>query len=120
MAAGDIYYLSIAFEQKDGAKMRYTVEIGQVQLGLILLESITSQYAKKSDFIKAQYYPIKDWCDAGLKKPSYIDIGSRHLLKLQEMIQNSQYTGQLSLQDLEDLALFIKSYKERLQKLKRK
>ena len=34
---------------------------------------ITSQYAGKSDAVKAGYFAISDWKQAGLVKPSYID-----------------------------------------------
>jgi hypothetical protein len=34
---------------------------------------ITSQYANKSDTVKARYLEILDWQEAGLVKQSYID-----------------------------------------------
>jgi hypothetical protein len=34
---------------------------------------ITTQYANKSEAVKAQYFQIIDWQQAGLDKPSYID-----------------------------------------------
>jgi hypothetical protein len=34
---------------------------------------ITSQYANKSDAVKAHYFEIADWQQAGLSKLSYID-----------------------------------------------
>lgn len=120
MAVGDIYKIFVAFDTLENApqiegKERYTVEIGQVQLGVILMDSITSQYHSKSDFIKLQYYPIKDWLQAGLKKPSYIDIKSTRQFDMLEIMRHGHYTGQLSSQDIQDLAEFIRSYKQRLQ-----
>lgn len=117
MAVGDIYKMFVAFDNTMDGKERYTVEIGQVQLGVILLDSITSQYYSKSEFIKLQYYPIKDWLQAGLKKPSYIDIKSTQEVGMLDMMRNGHFTGQLSMQDAEDLAEFIRSYKERLKRL---
>lgn len=38
---------------------------------------ITSQYANKSDDIKAKYLEITDWQQAGLSKLSYIDTGEQ-------------------------------------------
>jgi len=34
---------------------------------------ITTKYESKSDAIKAKYFPITDWVQAGLDSPSYID-----------------------------------------------
>jgi len=118
MATGNIYSLFVDFNQKTGGKERFTVEISQIGLGIVVLDDITSKYEKKSDFIKLQYYPIKDWREAGLKQPSYVDIGSRHTLSLQEMVELSRYMGKLSLRDVEDLAAFIHNCKDRLLELK--
>lgn len=120
MATGDIYKIFVAFDKDSNAlagKQRYSVEVGQVQLGVILMDSITSQYQHKSDFIKLQYYPIKDWLQAGLTKPSFIDIKSTHQYNMLEIMQNATYTGQLTMRDIEDLAEFIRSYQQRLTQL---
>lgn len=118
MAVGDIYRLFVAFENQTKGKERYSVEIGQMRLGVVILDSITSQYQNKSDFIKLQYYPIKDWQQAGLKKPSYIDIKSSQTYTFSEIMKCAKYTGQLSLQDIQDLAVFIQNYKIRLKNQK--
>jgi mRNA interferase MazF len=120
MAVGDIYRLFIKFDDQSGGKERYTVEIGQIRLGIIIMDSITSQYQNKSEFIKKQYYPIKDWQQAGLHKPSYIDIKSSRTYELSDVLKMGKYTGQLTLRDVQDLAEFISSYKNRLKELKRK
>src|SRR5690625_2050902 len=118
MATGDIYHIEVAYDQKAGGKQRYTVEVAKKRLGVVLLENITSQYQRKSDFIKTQYYPIQDWLQAGLKKPSYVDIKSSRTYDLNEIIQRGSHTGQLSLHDVQELARFIKSYRARLEQLK--
>lgn len=114
MAVGDIYKMFVRFENSPNGKERYTVEVGQISLGVIVMDSITSQYHTKSDVIKKQYYPIKDWQQAGLKKPSYIDIKSSCTYNMLDILKNAKYTGQLTLRDVQDLAEFIKSYKGRL------
>lgn len=118
MAVGDIYRIFVSYQNGEGGKERYTVEIGRNQENLVILDSITSQYQQKSECIKTQYYPIKDWLQAGLKKPSYVDIKSSQLYELQSLMQHGKYTGRLSMRDVEDLAQFIKSYRLRLQQLK--
>jgi len=115
MSVGDIYRIFVAFGDTQQGKERYTVEVGQVKLGLVVLDSITSKYTNKSEFIKKQYYPIKDWRQAGLQKPSYIDIKSSYTYEIHEVIKHGKFTGQLTLRDVQDLAEFIKTYKQRLQ-----
>ncbi|OIH12220.1 hypothetical protein A7M79_01645 [Acinetobacter baumannii] len=115
MAVGDIYRIFVKFgsDTLEG-KERYTVEIGKTNLTVVLLDSITSQYENKSDFIKLQYYPIRDWRQAGLKKSSYIDIRSTMSFDFREILSSGKHVGKLSDTDVEELAKFIKNYKERL------
>lgn len=68
---------------------------------------ITSQYAKKSKQIKRNYYPIKQWQTAGLKKQSYVDIGEKVNL-LKETVR-TDYIGSLTVEDRIGLANFIKN-----------
>ena len=116
MATGDIFYVRVAFSDGSGSKRRYTVEIAQQRVSVVLLDAITSKYNQKSDFIKLQYYPIIDWREAGLKKPSYIDIMS-YFPANPATIQANQ-TGQLTERDLSELTKFIQSYDQRLQDFK--
>lgn len=115
MAVGDIYRMFVRFDSDalDG-KEQYTVEIGKINLTVVLLDSITSQYKDKSDFIKLQYYPIRDWVQAGLKKPSYIDIRSTMSINFREILKSGNFTGRLNATDIDELAKFIQNFKERL------
>lgn len=121
MATGDLYRIFVAFlgNKKDNknkydgeGKVRYTFEVGKIGLGVVLLDAITSQYHSKSDYIKRQYYPIKDWLQAGLSKPSYIDIKSTRQYNFTEILNHGTHTGQLSLRDVQDLAEFIRQYRK--------
>ena len=116
MAVGDIYRIFVRFgsDTLEG-KERYTVEIGKTNLTVVLLDSITSQYKDKSDYIKLQYYPIRDWGQAGLKKSSYIDIRSTMSFDFREILRSGKYIGQLSHTDVIELTKFIQNYKERLE-----
>jgi hypothetical protein len=116
MAVGDIYRIFVKFDSDPlEGKERYTVEIGKINLTVVLLDSITSQYKDKSDYIKLQYYPIRDWVQAGLKKPSYIDIRSTMSFDFREILKSGKHTGKLSTTDIDQLTKFIKNYKERLE-----
>ena len=116
MAVGDIYRIFVKFgsDTLEG-KERYTVEIGKVNLTVVLLDSMISQYKDKSDYIKLQYYPIRDWRQAGLQKSSYIDIHSTMSFDFREILRSGKYIGQLSHTDVIELTKFIQNYKERLE-----
>ena len=116
MAVGDIYRIFVRFGSDilEG-KERYTVEIGKTNLTVVLLDSITSQYKDKSDYIKLQYYPIRDWRQAGLKKSSYIDIRSTMSFDFREILKSGKLIGKLSTTDVKELTKFIQNYKERLE-----
>ncbi|MGS0708066.1 hypothetical protein ACVBEE_16530 [Acinetobacter sp. ANC 3781] len=116
MAVGDIYRIFVRFgsDTLEG-KERYTVEIGKTNLTVVLLDSITSQYKDKSDYIKLQYYPIRDWRQANLKKSSYIDIRSTMSFDFREILRSGKHIGKLSNTDVIELSNFIQNYKKRLE-----
>ena len=62
---------------------------------------ITSQYDSKSPDIQAQYIVIDDWTQAGLAKPSYIDIG--RIIDLPIGTVQPKPIGKLSKNDLSKL-----------------
>ena len=67
---------------------------------------ITTQYADKSETIKAKYYKIIDWKRAGLEKQSYID--TVRLLKLPpDVVSMAHPIGTLTQQDIELLIAFL-------------
>ena len=70
---------------------------------------ITSQYDKKSQYIKSKYYPIKEWEKAGLTKQSYVDT-----VKVYEMdkkiVMKRQPIGRLTASDARNLFKFIEQY----------
>lgn len=120
MATGEIYHIEVTYDQKSGGKQRYTVEVAKKGLGVVVLDNITSQYHHKSNFIKAQYYPIQDWLQAGLKKPSWVDIKSGRAYDLNDIMRHGRYIGQLTFRDVQALEQFIKSYRSRLAALRKK
>lgn len=111
MAVGDIYRIFVRFGSDiPEGKEHYTVEIGKTNLTIVLLDSITSQYKDKADYIKLQYYPIRDWKQAGLKKASYIDIRSTMSFDFREILKSGEHIGKLSNTDVEELTKFIQNY----------
>ncbi|AEF86326.1 conserved hypothetical protein [Treponema primitia ZAS-2] len=67
---------------------------------------ITTQYANKSETIKAKYYKIVDWKLAGLEKQSYVD--TVRLLKLPpDVVSKAKPIGKLTQEDIEFLIAFL-------------
>ena len=75
MRTNDLVSLYVSFVETNGGKSR-PVLIRKVSEQTIEAFKITSKYQNKSAYIKQQYYPIKDWQAAGLKKPSWVDLGN--------------------------------------------
>ena len=72
----------------------------------ITVYPITTQYDNKSDVIKASYFKITDWIQAGLAKQSYIDTGTLIKLPL-SVIDNKKIIGQLTKSDKQRLLDFL-------------
>ncbi|MCT3591380.1 hypothetical protein EFS21_12595, partial [Levilactobacillus brevis] len=65
MRTNDLVSLYVSFVETNGGKSR-PVLIRRVSEQKVEAFKITSQYEKKSAYIKQQYYPIQDWQSAGL------------------------------------------------------
>lgn len=67
------------------------------QTGYVSVFRITSQYQSKSAAIRSKYLAINDWRQAGLDKPSYIDINE--VIDLPITTIDSSPIGKLSERD---------------------
>jgi len=68
---------------------------------------ITTQYENKSQAIKAKYFKINDWAQAGLVSQSYVDTGTRFNQAL-SIFENDTPVGSLSNADKQRLIEFLK------------
>jgi len=67
---------------------------------------ITSQYDDKSTAIRARYFKINEWSQAGLDKQSYVDTGI--LINLPVAVVDAKKTiGELSAKDKHRLLEFL-------------
>ena len=72
----------------------------------IFVYPITTQYKNKSAVIKARYFKIVDWLQAGLDRQSYIDTGT--LLNFPVSVaDNKRPIGKLTLVDKKRLLDFL-------------
>ncbi|WP_083378613.1 type II toxin-antitoxin system PemK/MazF family toxin [Enterococcus timonensis] len=108
MNKNDIFIGYLPFSnQLNTGKIRPVLLIAK-ENELVHVFKITSQYESKSKHIKKQYYQIQNWEEAGLKKKSWIDIGAAKTIDLNQL--KIKKIGQLSINDQEHLALFIKAF----------
>ncbi|MGX4645712.1 hypothetical protein [Holzapfeliella sp. JNUCC 80] len=103
----DVSIAFVQFSDKSGGKSR-PVLVLTVSNAVISALALTSQYDKKSSVIKKQYYELKDWNDAGLNKPTWVDIKNRVLLPNGRV--NFNIIGRISNRDIKGLDEFIENY----------
>lgn len=93
----EIYIADVPFDEGYGSKIRPALVIEVGQNGVVVLK-VTSQYRQKSAQIKQLYYPIQEWQEAGLKKPSYVDTHKFYRLS-KKWVFNRRPIGKLSAVD---------------------
>ncbi|WP_368645730.1 type II toxin-antitoxin system PemK/MazF family toxin [Alkalibacterium putridalgicola] len=102
----DVVGLYVSYLDGTGGKRRPVLIISTYKEELSFFR-LTSQYESKTSKIRKQYYPIKHWKEAGLKKPSWIDVGS--VLKVNRThLDSVTKIGALDTDDIDGLAQFIK------------
>lgn len=111
MNTNDVGYMYLAYIEGTGGKRR-PVFVSKKDGEFVEVFKITSQYEDKSTFIQKQYYPIKEWAEIGLTKPSYIDIRSNVQLPIEKI--HFDKIGELTVNDTTNLTDFIYSYERRL------
>lgn len=66
---------------------------------------ITSRYTDKSEYIKSRYFEIKNWLQAGLRKPSWIDTINYYQISENEV--RLKVIGNLTIDDRNRLEEFL-------------
>jgi len=66
----DIYIAYISWESGGKRRPALILEKG---VGSVTVFNITTRYEGKSEDIRAKYFTINNWQQAGLDRPSYID-----------------------------------------------
>ena len=65
-----IVYISWGSEGKNRPVLAFLLNDNKISV-----YPITSQYEDKSEAVRARYFKINDWPQAGLDKQSYVDTG---------------------------------------------
>ncbi|WCG35989.1 toxin-antitoxin system, toxin component, MazF family protein [Companilactobacillus farciminis] len=108
--SNDILIFFVAFVDTKGGKKR-PILVTKVNQNDIVFFSMTSKYSNKSKTIQKQYYPIINWKESGLNKPTFIDIGNIRKTQIDDTIKLEKI-GSLTIQDKIQLAAFIAEYKK--------
>ena len=103
MSPYDLYIIHMAWGS-DGKTRPVLVFI--VDDNTVRVYQVTTQYENKSEEIKALYFKIVDWAQAGLDKQSYVDIGTLITLPI-NAFKGKTPTGRLSDADKLRLLEFL-------------
>lgn len=74
----------------------------------VSIYQITTQYEGKSEVVRAKYFKINDYLQAGLEKQSYVDTGTLISLPMTS-INGKEPIGELSIEDKQRLLVFLTS-----------
>ena len=103
MKSFDIYIAYVSWG--DNGKMRPVLILEQ-QEAIVSIFNITTQYEGKSHLIRAEYFIINDWKQAGLDKPSYVDTNTIREIPI-KLFYGKKEIGRLSTSDELRLIEFI-------------
>ena len=102
----DIFDIHIAFVSWGSGGKSRPVLILEENTESATVFSITSQYESKSEEIRAKYFVINEWKQAGLEKLSYIDTNNTITLPL-SAIDSESPIGKLTAADETRLLEFM-------------
>lgn len=101
-----IFEIYIAFVSWGSGGKRRPVLILDESNGAVTVFNITTRYENKSESIRARYYAIADWRQAGLDKQSYIDTNTTVTLPT-SAVDRRNPIGRLSPADEQRLIVFV-------------
>jgi hypothetical protein len=106
MKINDIVTVYMAYVDNPGGKKR-PVLIQHIDAENYYVLKITSQYANKSDKIRAKYFPLLNWQALGLNQMSYIDTNSIRPLKRTAFKSKMRIINHLDSQTIKQLESFM-------------
>jgi hypothetical protein len=99
----DIY---IAYVSWEGGGKRRPVLILEESGGSVIVFGITTRYEGKSEAVRAKYFTINDWQQAGIDRQSYVDTNNTVTLSI-TAIDGKNPIGRLSPADEARLIEFL-------------
>lgn len=105
----EVAFAYVEYADNSGGKRRPVI-IMSVDGEEVTFYKITSQYFKKSEFIRQKYYQIKDWMEAGLDRPSWVDTITP--ITYAQNKYSFRVVGRFTPRDIVGLKMFIKNLEE--------
>jgi len=99
----DIYITYVSWD--GNGKIRPVLIIDQ-QDAVVYVFKTTAQYEGKNDAIRAGYFTIEDWAEAGLDRQSYVDTNTVREIPT-AVFDGKREIGRLSLSDEKRLIDFL-------------
>ncbi|MDR0842194.1 MAG: hypothetical protein LBP68_02105 [Acidobacteriota bacterium] len=100
----DIFITYVSW--KDGGKHRPVLVFSNDDSGACVF-GITTQYENKSETIRAKYFRVDDWRQAGLDRQSYVD--TFRILKLPpDAVNTTALIGRLTAKDKQRFIEFLR------------
>ncbi|MCL2486711.1 MAG: hypothetical protein FWE86_03830 [Oscillospiraceae bacterium] len=104
----NIFDIYIAFVSWGSGGKRRPVLILEESDDSVTAFKITTRYESKSEEIRANYFVINDWGQAGLDRQSYVDTNNTVTIPL-TAVDSKKPIGTLSAADERRLVAFIKA-----------
>ncbi len=104
----DIFDIFIAYVSWGGGGKSRPVLVLERLAGVVSVFKITTQYENKSPSIRAKYFKIDDWRQAGLSKQSYVDANTVLDVPI-SALDDKLPIGRLADSDIQSLIEFLKT-----------
>ena len=100
----EIIIAKIPFQEREQGKWRPAFVL-KFEDEVVKVLKITTKFQNKSDYIKQFYFEIRDWLEAGLHEPSWIDTVRAIPIEIEGL--KVRFVGYLSKEDEQRLLHFI-------------
>ncbi|HEM3642567.1 TPA: hypothetical protein U1C36_001721 [Streptococcus suis] len=100
----DVVVSYVKYADGTGGKTRPMI-VTSVNGDTIVVRRITSKFFNKSEYIQQKYYEIKDWQQAKLKLPSWVDIKPPMRVNKDKFVIS--VIGRFTKRDIEGLSRFL-------------
>jgi hypothetical protein len=102
----DIFDIFIAYVSWNGSGKKRPVLVLDCTTDSVAAFNITTQYGNKSEAVRANYFKINDWRQAGLNRQSYVDTNAAVILPLSS-VDIAHPVGALTESDVREFIEFL-------------
>ena len=102
----DIFDIYITYVSWGDSGKKRPVLVIELKETIVSVFNITTQYENKTELIRANYFKINDWSQAGLFKQSYIDTNMIRDISI-SAFDNKTEIGRLSENDVARFIEFL-------------